>query len=305
MSEFSGNRASSPRVAVIVASIDAKGTVGTSVSRFAEEVRGRGEVILVDASRDGTGEEARKRFPTLRILQCPPGSLTPELWGEGLRSTDADFVAFSTAAMVPRQGWLNALLDQLARTGAAAVGGPIEPGENLTPFDRAIYLLRFLNYRVPFPSPHALEPPGDNALYPRDRLVKLDRQLSQGFWEAEVHRVLRGQGEHFTMAQDAVVTYSGGGQWLTTLRQRHGHAYQFGACRSQRMSRSHRLVQLAAGPLVPLILFQRIVAALRTRRLPLRPWASALPGLSLLLSAWAWGEMKGIHNGIPPRTRAA
>src|SRR5436305_4069416 len=115
------------RVAVVVASIDARRTACASLARFLDEVGPRGEVVLVDASADGTADEAERAFPGLRVLRRPPGRLAPELWRDGLRATDAPLLAFSTAAMLARPGWLAALLDRLEATGAAGVGGAIEP----------------------------------------------------------------------------------------------------------------------------------------------------------------------------------
>ena len=37
-------------------------------------------------------------------------------------------------------------------------------------------------------APSRTEPPGDNAIYRRDRLAGLEDLLDRGFWEAEIHR---------------------------------------------------------------------------------------------------------------------
>src|SRR5262249_1150170 len=123
-----------------------------------------------------------------------PGLLAPELWRDGLRASDAPLVAFTTASMVPDPGWLDALLGRLEATGAAAAGGPIAPGERLSAADRAVYLLRYANYHPPLPATNAPQPPGDNALYRRDRLRGLEDLIDGGFWEAETHRRLLDRG---------------------------------------------------------------------------------------------------------------
>jgi Glycosyl transferase family 2 len=151
------------RVAVVVASIDARGTVGACVDRFAEEVRGRGEIVLVDASRDGTADLVERSRPGVRVIRESWGALGPELWRVGLRATDAPLVALSTAAMIPARGWLDAMLARLEETGASAVGGPIEPAAGLSATDGAVYLLRYVNYLRPLPelraSNNSLSPP--------------------------------------------------------------------------------------------------------------------------------------------------
>ncbi len=159
-----------------------------------------------------TGRPTRScaTLPRVQVLRRPPGRLAPELWRDGLDATDAPLVAFSTAQMVPASGWLSALLDRLDETGAAVVGGPIEPASGLSAADRALYLLRYVNYLRPLPESGAVEPPGDNALYRRDRLRGLDAVWEDGFWEVEVHRRLRARGERLAMANEAAVEFRRG-----------------------------------------------------------------------------------------------
>lgn len=283
----------SRRVAVVIAANDARDTARASLARFLEEAGGRGEVVLVDASRDGTADLAAHEFSGLRILREPTGTLAPELWKIGLRATDAPLVAFSTAAMVPSPGWLDALIARLDESGATAVGGPIVPARSLYLTDRAIYLLRYVAYLQPISRSSRPEPPGDNALYRRAALVDMDAILDRGFWEHEVHRVLRARGEVLAMANSAVVVFHGGLRMKSALGQRLRHATIHGTARGGRMGVTERLLRTAAAPLVPAVLLHRIARGLRERGEDLGPWLPALPRLSLLLAAWAFGEARG------------
>jgi hypothetical protein len=296
-------RVEGSRVAVIVAAVDARTTARASLGRFAEEVKDRGEVILVDASRDGTADLVADSTTGVRILRRGPGALTPELWRDGLDATDAPLVALSTAAMVPAPGWLDALLARLHDTDAAAVGGPIEPGDDLAPVDRAVYLLRYVQYLRPLPDAPRPEPPGENVLYRRDRLRGLEPGWASGFWEAEVHRALRAGGAALGMASDAAVAFHGGVRLTTMVGQRFRHARRYGAARASRMSRPERLLRVAAAPMVPAVLLTRAAAAWRARRALDPAWLTALPAFSLLAIAWAAGEALGVCQG-GPRIRA-
>lgn len=292
-----------PQVSVVVASIEARATVAASLARFLEEVGMDGEVILVDASSDGTADRVRELFPGLRVIRRPPGTLAPELWRDGLNASEAPWVAFSTAQMIPAQGWLNSLRGCLEMTGAAAVGGPIEPGHGLSPADRAVYLLRYVNYLRPLPQVERAEPPGDNALYRRASLVGLESLWETGFWEVEVHRKLRERGASLAMAEDAVVEFQGGGGLRLAVRQRREHARHYGAARGGRMNWAERLLRSVAAPLVPAILVRRITATLAKRGRGIGPWLPAVPSLSLLLAAWSAGETAGTWLGPPSRER--
>jgi hypothetical protein len=285
---------------VVLAAIDARRTVAESVARFSEELAGRGEVILVDASRDGTADEAASSKPSLRILRRPVGALAPELWRDGLEASSTPFVAFSTAQMVPRPGWCRRMLDALQTTHAAGVGGSIAPSADLTSVDRALYLLRYASYLPPLPASGPFEPPGDNAVYRRERLDRVAETWRSGFWEGEVHRRLRALGDTLGTAQEAVVEFRGGVQLGSALWHRHAHARHFGATRARTHSLSHRVARTMATPAVPAVLLSRIVRTLRRRKEPLATWSPALPQLALLLSVWSLGETAGAWLGPRP-----
>jgi hypothetical protein len=289
-----------PQVSVVVASIEARATCVASLGRFVEEAGPRGEVILADGSRDDTAGVIERTFPTVRVVRLGPGPLAPELWSEGLRAARAPLVAFSTAQMVASAGWLSALRRALETTGAAVAGGPIEPAPALAAADRALYLQRYVNYLPPLPAEaDAIEPPGDNALYRRASLDRLEPLWRAGFWEVEVHRRLRERGERLTMAADAVLEFRGGARLGPALRQRRDHARHYGAARAQRMSSGERIARSAAAPVVPAVLIRRIAAVLAARGKPLGPWVPAFAPLSLLLAAWSVGEAEGTWRGRP------
>ena len=289
-------RAARPRmtVSVILAAIDALATVHSSVARFREELDGRGEIVLVDASRDGTAHEVARVFPDVRTLRRPPGLLAPELWAEGIRATDSTFVALSTAQMAPRPGWLSGLLGGIG--DHAAAGGPIAPGPGLSSTGRAMYLLRYANYLPPLAPAGVIVPPGDNSLYRRDRLRD---GWDRGFWEVEVHRRLRERGERTTMVPGAIVEFLGGVSLPSGLSQRFAHAGHYGASRSRRVGIPRRVARTAAAPLVPALLAARIARNLSRRGLPIAPWLAASPRLALLATAWSLGEQRGAWFGAP------
>ncbi|MEO6809172.1 MAG: glycosyltransferase [Isosphaeraceae bacterium] len=278
-------------VAVIVASVDAGLTFRASLAGFLDEVRGIGDVILVDASRDGTADAAGREFPGLRIMRRPLGDLVPDLWQVGMNATNAPLLAFSTAAMRPRPGWLASLRDRLDANDAAAVGGPIAPGRGLSATDRAIYLHRYVLYLPPMSS--HVEPPGENALYRRSNLEGLESLRRRGFWEAAVLRELRLRGDRLAMSDDAVLEFLGGARLVPTLRQRIKHARLYGAWRAKGASLTGRLVRSAIAPAVPALLLGRIGRHLHRRRERLAPWLSAAIPLGSLLTAWALGEAIG------------
>jgi hypothetical protein len=289
------NNPKSKTVAVVVALNDpATPALRARLARFAEEVGALGEVLLVDASGTPAGQEAARDLARVRVMERPVGRLAPMLWRDGLIATDSALVAFTTAQMNPRSGWLVALKVQLLQMNGAGVGGPIMPGPGLSTTDKAVALLRYSSY---FPAVGSdrlrVDPPGDNALYRRDGLMEVESAWADGFWEVVVHKALRDRGKTLTMAESAVVTFEGGVGLGSMIRQRMRHACLYGAGRSAGLGPMARLARALAGPLIPPLLCLRIVKSLRTREIGLRPWISAAPRLILLATAWALGEAMG------------
>jgi hypothetical protein len=284
--------------AIVVALTDpATPTLAKGLARFADEAGPLGEVLLVDASGRSNCAEIAGQFSNVRVIPRPVGRLAPLLWRDGLLASDADLVAFTTAQMIPRPGWLEALKAALRETGAAGVGGPIEPGSRLSSTDRAVALVRYSGYFPPLPGSPPIGPPGDNALYRRERLMEVESAWVDGFWEVDVHHALRDRGDTFAMADSAVVCFEGGIGLRSMVRQRVRHARRYGAGRSQGLATTARLARVLASPLVPPLLCGRIVRALRARGMALRPWLGSLPSLLVLASSWAIGEAVGTWFG--------
>ncbi|MFO0953631.1 MAG: glycosyltransferase [Isosphaeraceae bacterium] len=256
----------------------------------------------MDASRDGTADAAGG-VAGVRVLRRDPGRLVPQLWLDGILATDAPLVALSTAAMVPAPGWLDAMFSTLEATGAAGVGGPIEPAEALGPFERAVYLHRYGRYHRPFGS-QIPEPPGDNALYRREAIAALNLASDEGFWEVEAHRSFHRTGRTLAMAAEGVVHYQGRTRASGFLAQRFRHGARFGSQRSVHRTRAGRWVRLATSPAVPALLTGRALKGVLARGAPVGPWLSATPWLALLGGVWAAGEAFGMCFGnVNPRAR--
>jgi hypothetical protein len=285
-------------MAVVLASIDAPRSWRGSIEGWLRELDGHGEVVVVDASGDATAHEIAARYPQVRVLRGAPCRLAPELWRDGLAATDQPLVALSTTQMVPEAGWRPAMLRRLEATSAAVAGGPIKPSERNNVIHRAIYLLRYVNYLPPLPAAGAIEPPGENAVYLRERLTGLESLWAKGFWEVEVHGALRARGERTVMTGEPAVTYHGERRLFRVVQERYRHACCYGASRSRRFGPAHRLMRVATAPLVPAVLLVRIAHTLRARSAPLVPWLPELPFLLLLLAAWSLGEARGMGTGL-------
>ncbi len=180
------------RVSLVVA-LTAKGEEAKrSLDSFRAQVKNRGELIVVQASRD----RVKPAFLDAEdlYLQTDSSLLTPELSARGLEIASCRLVAFTTSEMAPSCDWLDQLEMAIHESGAGGVGGSIAPSDQLKTFNRAVYLHRFALYQAHRPGFQKLEPPGDNAIYDRLALENVGAIGRQGFWEVEIHRELESAG---------------------------------------------------------------------------------------------------------------
>lgn len=277
------------------------------------------ELIVMVASDGEMVAVLREAHPAARVVSMPEGTVTPVMWGEGLRLTQGRVVAFTTSQMRVGANWATALLAGFGEAGespfdgarAAAsdgtrvsgepgaalvfgVGGPIALGERRSAAADAAYFLRFSAFMPTLwsnPAP-ARDIPGDNAAYLREAIMRHAELLAEGFWEVEFHRRFERDGSTLLVVPSAEASMTDADDFGSTLRQRWQHAKTFGGSRVARHGESRAKIALLA-PLVPFVLLWRIG---RRVFLSHRGWwrfVRASPWLAALAVSWAAGEAAG------------
>jgi glycosyl transferase family 2 len=281
-----------PRLSIVVACQDAAGTIASCLHMLVEGTRAADvacEVIVADASTDGSAQIAADTLAGARIERLPPTSLVPELWSAGIRVARGAAIALTTAHCVPARGWVKAMLEARAR-GCGGTGGAIECAPGASIVDRAIYFTRYSAYIPPFAAGEVSDLPADNACYDAAALRLFPAFADGPFWEPFLHAQMRARGIRLCRDPAAQVTYvhsCGVGRFLA---QRWVHGWHFGTMRSHAESATRSLVRAAAFPLVPPLLFLRVARRVWAHPSRRAPFLGAAPLVLLFLSAFAAGE---------------
>jgi hypothetical protein len=284
-------------LSVVVGSVDAADSIQRCLQALAVACRGvDAEILVVDASRDGTAEIARAELPGIRLWTLPHETLVPVLWGAGLRAARGRVVAFTIPECVVDPTWARAMLDGVA-AGAAGVGGPIALAGRAPATTRATFYLRYSSW-LGRRAGVVDEIAGDNAGYDHDALLMARDRLADGFWEIDVHARFRELGKHLTMDERAIASFAGGPSLAVMAGRRFAHGRHSGGYRVRQGIRPRWQMVLGA-PLVPAVLFLRVA-----RRVASAPshWSSFLTASGaflVLASAWALGEMVGGLTAAP------
>ena len=125
---------------MIVPARDAEATLARALeSVLAQDYAGGFEVIVADGSRRaGTGRLVRRRFPGVRIVPNPGREIARGL-NAALRAARHPVIARCDARAVLPEGYLARAVETLLRTGAANVGGRVNP-VGFSFFERAVAL---------------------------------------------------------------------------------------------------------------------------------------------------------------------
>jgi O-antigen biosynthesis protein len=213
-----------PRVSVVVCSYNGGRTLEQCLRSLQALDYPDYEVIVVD---DGSTDDTRQilaGFPSVRAIHQPNRGLSVAR-NVGLQAATGPLVAYTDSDCFADPDWLTHLVDQLLRSGAAAVGGP-----NLSPEDGR---LAACVAAAPGQPTHVLESdqvaehvPGCNMLFRREALEAIngfDPQYRKAGDDVDVCWRLQQAGYWITFAPAAFVWHHRRQTPRAFLRQQAGY----------------------------------------------------------------------------------
>lgn len=284
-----------PDLSVVIGARQARRTIADCLRAITAQARDlRVEIIVADASTDGTAEIVARQFPQVILVRGTAGALVPRLWGLAIAGARAPLIAVTTAQCIPAEDWLAAILrEAAAHPECAGFGGPIDAPCGSAALDWALYFARYAAFMPPVGGGRSREIAGDNAAYRRAALEWAWTERGRGFWETLVHHHLRARGEPLYLSPAVRVRAGPAGDAWDVARARFLHGRHFGSTRPA-TSTAGRVVRALTAPALPPLLLFRIGRRVADHR---PDWwchyLRALPWLFLLLGAWSAGEVGG------------
>jgi hypothetical protein len=233
------------------------------------------------------------------IVREREGALVPELWRDGIDAATGDVVCLTISVMRPAADWL-ATARRLADE-ASAVGGAIEPGEELRLRDWAEYFCRYARDMLPFAAQETTDLAGDNTAYTSEALAATRDVYRDGFWEPEVNRALKAQGRRLLHSPELVVYQGRSAGFGAFIRQRIVHGREYGRQRGARFSTARNVAGVPLAVVVPLLLVARTFREVFSRRRLRVRLLAATPVLFAYDIAWSLGEAAGHLDSLRAR----
>ena len=257
-------------------------------------------------------EPLRARFPAFRWLPLGPVStdrqqdsqagqheLIDRRRSAGLGAAGGDLVAILEDRGVPSPHWARTIVALHERLPNAVIGGAIDNGRDAT-LNWAVYFCDFGRYQPPFepgPRPYVSDV---NVSYKR-RALEQTRELWQGrYHETTVHWALQRAGEQLYLSPEFGVHEIRDDLRLRgLLSERLGWGRLFAHTRAREIGTVKRLALAGLAPVLPVLLFTRLILHQRRRHQTMGPFLRAIPIVVLLLGAWSLGEAAGYLTGRP------
>ena len=284
-----------PVISVVVACVRPRRTLGRWLDAVAPQARGRGVELLVAVAGDDKIVRSLQEAHRFVLVTGNADALVPALWGLAMARARGTVIVVTISACIPSADWLDTIVASHAESDYPGIGGIIELGLPSSVVDRAIHLVRYTPYLPPLAPAIVPEIAGDNGTYKRAALSGwLPAIERDGFWEADIHRILRGRGERLWLDPRIRVTFSGSHSILEFSRQRYLHGRMFGRARARSHTPGARAMRALLAPLVPPFMLARVLAALGAKH---RLDASALlaaPLAAWFFVCWAAGEAAGL-----------
>src|SRR5216683_3134360 len=253
------------------------------------------EIIVADASTDGSEQLILTRYPDVRVLHFEASMDPPQLIREALRQARGQIIAVTDAYCWFPPHWL-ANLQRAHEMDYAVIGGAVENGNSDGLLNWACFFADYGAFMLPAPRRVTSVLAGNHVTYKKWLIELKFDSMREGFWKVFFHQDLQCDGVRFLFDPSLVVYFTRHDTFLNFCRRYFRNARIFAALRCKRISSASRFLRLITTPALPAVLFCRRLIGLRTKGHRVRFLAS-LPLLALFVTVWAVGEFAGYLLG--------
>lgn len=280
----------SPALSVVIACLATQGLepiLSAVRETFSQDVE-----TIVASAHDLSRLE--RSFPWVHFIRTRPTALTPHLWAAGVEAAKGRLVATTTSHFLPEADYVSAACDAHSRSSGAGIGGRIGAPNGFRPTPWAIYLLRYSAYLRLSAAQEVDDFAGDNGVYKAASLAPyLGFIRERGFWEHEIHKMMRSDGARLVFDPAVTVRQVGAFRFREFVVQRFRHGQLYGAGIAENGSPMRKVVLALRATLVPALLVARVASRVLAARMHRGAFVLALPALVCFAMAWGFGESLG------------
>jgi len=296
------------RLSIVIASYNSVTTIGRCLRSLArQDDQAVFEVIVVDSSQDGTAALVARDFPRVKLFTFAERKFPGDARNIGVSKARGDIIAFTDADCFVDPAWATSVLEAHGERQQPVIGGAVENGNPESYVGWAYYFTEFSSW---MPEATPCEMPD----IPTTCLT-MKRWVFERYGPFLEKTYCSDTAFNWTIARHGYRPL-----FLPSLRVWHinvtrlteflGRKVFHGSCfarvrvAEQRFSGSRRLAYIALSPLLPGLLFWRVLRTVRRKKSHITRFVLTSPLVLLGLLAWSWGELLG-YLSTPARTRSA
>jgi len=291
---------SDPRLSVIIASYNSRDTIGSCLRSLREQGDTNSfEVIVVNSSRDGTGEFLRQSFPEVRLFHFDERKFCGDARNIGIAEARGGIVAFIDADCVAPPGWVEAVL-RAHESDHLAIGGAIANGNTESLVGWAAYFTEFSKWMPGTPGKMMEDIAGANMSYKAAAFDEFGSFITGTYCsDTEFHWRMEKSGRKLLFNPSTEVSHCSIEEFGSFLAHEVFHGRCFARVRSRACSFPawKRSAYALLMPLVAIKLMAEIVLENLVNRIYLKYFLFSLPLVVLGVASWSLGELLGYLQG--------
>lgn len=291
---------SEPKVSVIIACRNARGTIARCLDSLERQQTGlRYEVIVADSSTDGTDRIIAERYGWVRLLHFEERKWPGDARNAALEVARGEIIGFLDADCEAEQGWLEAMAGAV-EGWAGSVGGEVRQAEPAGLTAWAAYFCEFSHWMPGGQAGSIFEVPTCNMGIRRVVMREVGPFLEGVYCsDSEFHWRMKKMGRGSRFVPEMRVAHMTEGGWSVVVGHEYFHGRSYGQMRARRggMGAGELWLMRSMGWMLPVLVAAKTVARVASRgKYGGQLWRS-LPLLLLASGAWGMGELAGYWRG--------
>ena len=286
----------SPKLSVIVASYNSRKTIEKCLRSLERQINpGDFEVIVVDSSEDGTAEIVVQKFPKVRLYTFSERKFPGDARNFGISKARGEILAFTDADCMVDQNWINKIIEA-HKAPYPAIGGAVDSANPESYVGWEYYFCEFSQWMPQSPKRQMVEIPACCFSLKRWAFDKYGPFLEGSYCSDTVFNWKLGKDRHKPLFIPSIrVSHMNINSLRAFLKHELNHGRYFAKVRvvEQEFSKLKRIIFVMISPLLPLLLFYRIVNRIVRNRIYLKQFMLSSPLVFLGLIAWFSGEFLG------------
>jgi GT2 family glycosyltransferase len=288
-----------PALSIVIASVNGYDYIAQCLDSLERQRRkDMAEVIVLEASEDGTAERLDREYGWITVIPISPPLPIPKLRSVGIRKSKANIVVTTEDHCVVDDDWYERILEAHRTYSNPAIGGAIENGSRDRLVDWAAYICEYGKFMLPFPPESGSDLPGPNVSYKKDILEKeCGDLLDEGVWENVLNGRMVSCGYELRVDPSIVVYHAKKFGFWDFLAQRYYFGRSYAATRVAQAPLATKAFFVAISPFLTPLFLRRYAGYFFGKRRFIKEFFFSLPLLIIFALAWSVGEFLGYSLG--------